>query len=89
MLQQKVEEDYVSLILSQEESANEAAEGGEPRAEQAPRRAMEIPGAVRVLPPMPGGTPSGSGATLATRGSSSGWLMTHGSSFRIARHSSS
>ena len=71
MLQQKVEEDYVSLILSQEESANEAAEGGEPRAEQAPRRAMEIPGAVRVLPPMPGGTPSGSRrGSVPRRGSS-------------------
>ena len=59
LLQQKVEEDYINeLVMSQEESANETAEGNEaraPRGEQTSRRAEEIPGAVRVLPP--GGPP--------------------------------
>ena len=76
LLQQKVEEDYLSLVTSQEESASDAAElgggGGGVRGEQtSSRRAEEIPGAVRVLPPMPGSrTPSGGRGSLPRRGSS-------------------
>lgn len=66
LLQQKVEEDYINQVMSQEESASEAAECNEAR-EHASRRAEEIPGAVRVLPPMPSGTPSGSGSRPASR----------------------
>ena len=75
LLQQKVEEDYINQVMSQEESANDDAERNEAK-EQTLRRAEEIPGAVRVLPPMPGGggsgTPSGSrlGSAAHRRGSS-------------------
>ena len=67
LLQQKVEEDYLSMATSQEESASEGV-GGE---QTSSRRAEEIPGAVRVLPPMPGSrTPSGGRGSLPRRGSS-------------------
>ena len=67
LLQQKVEEDYLSMATSQDESASEGVSGEQTSS----RRAEEIPGAVRVLPPMPGSrTPSGGRGSLPRRGSS-------------------
>ena len=70
LLQQKVEEDYNNLVMSQEESANETADCGDTRENRLPLRPEEIPGAVRVLPPMQVGNPSGSRRASILRGSS-------------------
>ena len=75
LLQQKVEEDYnhlVNVVVSQEESANEAADCGDTKEKnKLPLRPEEIPGAVRVLPPMQVGTPSGGSRRASVlRGSS-------------------